>query len=56
VGVDSIEHGSFLDARSLELFIAKGAFHVPTIVAGVTVLEMAQGDGVLTPAQIEKAM
>jgi hypothetical protein len=29
---------------------------VPTIVAGVTVLEMALGDGVLTPAQIEKAM
>src|SRR5271168_2895844 len=55
-GVDSIEHGSFLDARSLELFIAKGAFHVPTIIAGVTVLEMAQGDGLLTPAQIEKAM
>jgi imidazolonepropionase-like amidohydrolase len=55
-GVDSIEHGSFLDARSLELFIAKGAFHMPTIIAGVTVLEMAQGDGVLTPAQIEKAM
>jgi imidazolonepropionase-like amidohydrolase len=42
-GVDSIEHGSFLDARSLELFIAKGAFHVPTIIAGVTVLEMAPG-------------
>ena len=37
-GVDSIEHGSFLDARSLELFIAKGAFHVPTIIAGVTFL------------------
>jgi len=55
-GVDSIEHGSFLDARSLELFIAKGAFHVPTIIAGVTVLEMAQEDGLLTPAQIEKAM
>ena len=53
-GVDSIEHGSFLDARSLELFIAKGAFHVPTIIAGVTVLEMAQADGLLTPAQIEK--
>ena len=55
-GVDSIEHGSFLHARSLELFIAKGAFHVPTIIAGVTVLEMAQEDGLLTKAQIEKAM
>ena len=29
---------------------------MPTIIAGVTVLEMAQGDGLLTPAQIEKAM
>jgi imidazolonepropionase-like amidohydrolase len=55
-GVDSIEHGSFLDDRSLELFIAKGAFHVPTIIAGVTVLEMARRDGMLTAAQIEKAM
>jgi imidazolonepropionase-like amidohydrolase len=55
-GVDSIEHGSFLDARWLELFIAKGAFHLPTIIAGVTVLEMAQSDDLLTAAQIEKAM
>jgi hypothetical protein len=31
----------------------RAAFHVPTIIAGVTVLEMAQGDGVLTTAQIE---
>ena len=29
---------------------------MPTIIAGVTVLEMAQCAGVLTPAQIEKAM
>ena len=55
-GVDSIEHGSFLDARSLELFITKGAFHVPTIIAGITVLEMAKRNGVLTAPQIEKAM
>jgi imidazolonepropionase-like amidohydrolase len=55
-GVDSIEHGSFLDDRSLELFIAKGAFHVPTIIAGVTAMEMARADGILTAAQIEKAM
>jgi hypothetical protein len=34
----------------------QGAFHVPTIVAGVTVLEMALDDGVLTPTQIAKAM
>jgi imidazolonepropionase-like amidohydrolase len=55
-GVDSIEHGSFLDDRSLQLFLARGAFHVPTIIAGVTAMEMARADGVLSPAQIEKAM
>ena len=56
-GVDSIEHGSFLDEASIALFLKHGAFHVPTIIAGVTVLGMAQsGGGVLTPAQAEKAM
>ena len=29
---------------------------MPTIIAGVTVMEAAQADGVLTAAQIEKAM
>ena len=29
---------------------------MPTIIAGVTVLEMAQGDGLLRAAQIEEAM
>jgi imidazolonepropionase-like amidohydrolase len=56
-GVDSIEHGSFLDDASIALFLKHGAFHTPTIIAGVTVLGMAQaGGGVLTPAQAEKAM
>lgn len=55
-GVDSIEHGSFLDASSVELFLKTGAFHVPTLIAGATVLAMAQGGGVLTPAQKEKAL
>jgi imidazolonepropionase-like amidohydrolase len=54
-GVDSIEHGSFPDARSLDLFIAK-APSMPTIIAGVTVSEMAQGDDLLTPAQSERVM
>jgi hypothetical protein len=30
-------------------------FSLPTMIAGVTALEMVLGDGVLTPAQIEKA-
>jgi imidazolonepropionase-like amidohydrolase len=56
-GVDSIEHGSFLDDTSIKLFLERQAFHVPTIIAGVTVLGMAQAEtGVLTPAQAEKAL
>jgi imidazolonepropionase-like amidohydrolase len=53
-GVDSIEHGSFMDERSVELFLAKGVFHVPTVIAGVMALEMAAGPG-MSPAQAEKA-
>ena len=53
-GVDSIEHGSFIDDRSIELFLAKGAFHVPTLIAGMTVLEQASGPE-MSPAQAEKA-
>jgi imidazolonepropionase-like amidohydrolase len=55
-GVDSIEHGSFLDDESIRLFLEHDAFHTPTIIAGVTVLGMAQAGTVLTPAQSEKAM
>jgi imidazolonepropionase-like amidohydrolase len=55
-GVDSIEHGSFLDESSIALFLRTGAFHVPTLIAGATVLGMAQAGGVLTPAQAEKAI
>jgi imidazolonepropionase-like amidohydrolase len=55
-GVDSIEHGSFLDESSIELFLKSGAFHTPTLIAGATVLGMAQGGMVLTPAQREKAL
>ena len=54
-GVDSIEHGSFLDDRSIALFLEKGAYHVPTIIAGVTALEMANAGGVMSAAQAEKA-
>ncbi|MDE1987254.1 MAG: amidohydrolase family protein [Alphaproteobacteria bacterium] len=53
-GVDSIEHGSFIDERSIELFLKNGAFHVPTIIAGVTALEMAKGGG-MSAAQAAKA-
>jgi len=54
--VDSIEHGSFLDETSIELFLKHRAFHVPTLIAGATVLGMAQSGMVLEPAQREKAL
>ena len=55
-GVDSIEHGSFLDETSIRLFLKRKAFHTPTIIAGMTVLGMARAGEVLTPAQAEKAL
>jgi imidazolonepropionase-like amidohydrolase len=54
-GVDSIEHGSFLDEESIKLFLSRKAYHVPTIIAGVTALEMAKSSPDMTPAQAEKA-
>lgn len=36
-GVDSIEHGTYLDAESIALFKENGATLVPTVLAGVTV-------------------
>ncbi|MGQ0531491.1 MAG: amidohydrolase family protein [Caulobacteraceae bacterium] len=54
-GVDSIEHGSYTDAESLRLFRRSRAYLVPTILAGVTVEEMAAQGGTLTPAQAAKA-
>jgi imidazolonepropionase-like amidohydrolase len=54
-GVDSIEHGSYTDRDSLNLFRRHNAYLVPTILAGVTVEEMAAQGGVLTPNQAAKA-
>ncbi|HLI65449.1 MAG TPA: amidohydrolase family protein [Caulobacteraceae bacterium] len=54
-GIDSIEHGSFLTDESIDLFLAAGAFHTPTIIAGMTALEMAKTGGIMSPAQAEKA-
>lgn len=33
-GIDSIEHGSFLDDEALKMMKAKGTFFVPTLLAG----------------------
>lgn len=53
-GVDSIEHGTFLDDEAIALFKAKGAYLVPTMLAPVAALAQARG-GALPPAVIPKA-
>lgn len=41
-GVDSVEHGTYLDAESIKLFKAKGSYLVPTLLAGDTVKKRAE--------------
>ncbi|WDE14060.1 metal-dependent hydrolase family protein [Thalassomonas haliotis] len=41
-GVDSIEHGSYADEESIRLFKKTGAYLVPTLLAGDTVVGMAK--------------
>jgi len=55
-GVDSIEHGSYADKESIKLFKKTGAFLVPTLLAGDTVVQMAKTTDVLSPAIKEKAI
>ena len=43
-GVNSIEHGTYLDEAGMDLMIAKGTYYVPTIMAGEWVAEKAKID------------
>jgi imidazolonepropionase-like amidohydrolase len=52
-GVDSIEHGSFLDDEALELMKRKGTYFVPTAMALRGVRERFE-KGLLSPEQIPK--
>jgi imidazolonepropionase-like amidohydrolase len=40
--VDSIEHGTFTNDESVKLFKASGAYLVPTLLAGTSVMEEAK--------------
>lgn len=56
-GVDSIEHGTFLDDKSIELFKKHGAYLVPTLLAGATVVDWANDpQGFLSPQAKAKAL
>lgn len=51
-GIDSIEHGSFLDDEALRAMVQKGTFYVPTLMAIEGVKERMAG---LDPRQQRKA-
>ncbi|MEM1072407.1 MAG: amidohydrolase family protein [Planctomycetota bacterium] len=54
-GVDSIEHGTYLDDEAIELFVETGAYLVPTIHAGKFVAEKSGEPEWFNPAIREKA-
>lgn len=56
-GVDSIEHGSYLDEATADLFLETGAYLVPTLIAGHTVERIAnERPDFFVPAVRQKAL
>jgi imidazolonepropionase-like amidohydrolase len=55
-GVDSIEHGTYLDQESLRLMKEKGTYLVPTLLAGDTVTQAAKNPDWQTEAVRRKAL
>jgi imidazolonepropionase-like amidohydrolase len=53
-GIDSIEHGSFLDDESLDMMKQRGTYYVPTLMAAQGLKERLS-DGYLPPAIAVKA-
>lgn len=54
-GVDSIDHGTYLDEESIRLFNQTGAYLVPTLLPGVRIPENMEGNPFYTDAIKEKA-
>lgn len=54
-GVDSIEHGSYADKESIKLLKKNGAYLVPTLLAGDTVVNMAKTSDFMSEAIKAKA-
>jgi imidazolonepropionase-like amidohydrolase len=55
-GCDSIEHGSYQDEESIRLFKQTGAWYVPTLLAGDTVVRNAQQPGFYPRMVVAKAL
>jgi imidazolonepropionase-like amidohydrolase len=54
-GVDSIEHGTFMDAEDMKLMVEHGTWYVPTIIAGDFVMRQAKVPGYYPPLVAAKA-
>jgi imidazolonepropionase-like amidohydrolase len=54
-GVDSIEHGTFMDAEDMKLMVEHGTYYVPTIIAGDFVARQAKVPGYYPPTVARKA-
>jgi imidazolonepropionase-like amidohydrolase len=55
-GVDSIEHGSYSGPDAIKLFKKTGAYLVPTLIAGETVMQMARTSDFMSDAIKQKAL
>jgi len=55
-GVDSIEHGSYANKESIKLFKKSGAYLVPTLMAGDTVVNLAKTTNFMSEAIKTKAI
>jgi imidazolonepropionase-like amidohydrolase len=54
-GINSIEHGTFLDDEALDLMKQKGTYYVPTLMAAQGLRERMAGGAAFPPAILEKA-
>lgn len=55
-GVASIEHGTYSGPKAIKLFKKTGAYLVPTLLAGKTVVDMATNSNVMSEAIKQKAL
>lgn len=54
-GIHSIEHGIFLDDEAIDLMLEKGTFLVPTLLAPLSVVEIAETSGTMPDYGVRKA-
>lgn len=54
-GIHSIEHGIFLDDEAIDLMLEKGTFLVPTLLAPLSVVEIAETTGAMPEYGVRKA-